>query len=123
MPFDEEAVRYVEALDARADVELLRRELPSLREECLRTLELSTVLLKRCVAVGLSLAEIGSVMSRQHVGLEEEPSELEKICMHAREAVERCVRCLERGAGHKLLEGEIHCILCPCMSTRDPVFA
>ena len=46
IPFDEEELAYVSALDPDADVELLRRELPSMRDSCLRTLEVSTTLLK-----------------------------------------------------------------------------
>ena len=39
-----------------------------------------------CAAAGLSLSEIGAVMSRPLVGIEEEPSELERICLRVREA-------------------------------------
>ena len=46
IPFDDEELAYIAALDPDADVELLRRELPSLRDSCLRTLEVSTTLLK-----------------------------------------------------------------------------
>lgn len=46
IPFDEEELAYIAALDPVADVELLRRELPSLRDSCLRTLHVSTMLLK-----------------------------------------------------------------------------
>lgn len=40
-----------------------------------------------CAAAGLSLSEIGTVMSRPLVGFEEDPSELERLCLRVREAV------------------------------------
>ncbi len=46
IPFDDEELEYIARLDARADAELLRRELPSLRDSCLRTMEVSTTLLQ-----------------------------------------------------------------------------
>jgi hypothetical protein len=68
----------------QADKDLLQKELPNLRPECLRVLELTTALLQHCAEAGMTLYEIGSVMSRPYVGAEEDPSELEKICNHAR---------------------------------------
>jgi hypothetical protein len=52
IPFSEDELDYIARLDAAADKDLLRRELPSLREESLRTLEVATMLLKRCAAAG-----------------------------------------------------------------------
>lgn len=43
------------------------------------------MLLKECAAAGLTLFEIASIVSRPIVGMDEEPSELEKICMLARQ--------------------------------------
>ncbi len=48
IPFDDEELEYIARLDARADADLLRRELPSLRDSCLRTMEVSTTLLQVC---------------------------------------------------------------------------
>lgn len=84
MPFDREELDYIASLDAAADVEMLRREVPSLREESLRLLEVSTLLLQRCAAAGLTLAEIATVATRPLIGMDEEPSELERICFAAR---------------------------------------
>ncbi len=64
MPLGREELDYVAALDPAADAELLRRELPSLREESLRLLQVTTALLKKCVAAGLTLAEIAAVSVR-----------------------------------------------------------
>ncbi len=66
------------------DKDLLQKELPNLRPECLCVLELTSALLQHCAKAGMTLHEIGSVMSRPYVGGEEDPSELEKICNHAR---------------------------------------
>ena len=46
IPFTEEELKYIEKLDPEADCELLRQELPWLREECLRTLTIATTVLK-----------------------------------------------------------------------------
>lgn len=89
LPFDAEELAYIAELDPQSDADLLRRELPMLREECLHCLEVCTVVLQKAAAAGLSLFEIGSVLSRPLVGMEEEPSELEKICTLARDEVER----------------------------------
>ena len=48
IPFDEAELAHIASLDARADVDMLRTELPSLHEGCLRMLELGTLLLQMC---------------------------------------------------------------------------
>jgi len=83
LPFDEEELEYIEELDVEADLAVLRSQLPMLREDCLRTLVVSTTILKKCAAAGLTLHEIGSVYSRPMVGIDDEPSELEKLCTDA----------------------------------------
>lgn len=85
MPFSPEELDYIAKLDADADVELLQQQLPCLRVESLRTLQVATALLKRCAAAGLNLSEIGTIMSRPLVGLDEDPSDLENMCAYARE--------------------------------------
>jgi hypothetical protein len=137
MPFSKEELAYIERLDPAADCELLRRELPALRPECGRTLQVATALLQAAAAAGLrcaaicprrqllcstahplaraavgcvcaaevafagllsvhsdgvahalcSLAEIGEVMSRPLVGMDEEASQLERLCLACRAAV------------------------------------
>ena len=64
IPFDAEELAYIEALEPKADIDLLCRELPGFRLEALRVLEVATTLLKRCAAAGLNLAEIGTIISR-----------------------------------------------------------
>lgn len=88
MPFGPEELEYIARLDPRADSDLLRRELPGIREESLRLLEVATTLLKRCAAAGLSLSEIAAVVTRPLIGLDDEPSELEKLCACVREDID-----------------------------------
>uniref|UniRef100_A0ACD5Y0X1 Uncharacterized protein n=1 Tax=Avena sativa TaxID=4498 RepID=A0ACD5Y0X1_AVESA len=88
IPFSEEELEYIAKLDPVRDAEMLRMELPMIRKACLRVLVLSTIFLKEGAAFGLSLSEIGEMMSRQFTGKEEEPSELELLCMEARKWVE-----------------------------------
>lgn len=85
MPFSQDTLDYIASLNAEEDVAMLRRELPLLREGCLRVLQLTTVLLQRAAAAGLTLAEIGTLMSRPLVGIGEEPSELERVAAAAAE--------------------------------------
>jgi len=82
-PFSDEELMYISALDVRKDIEMLRGELPMLREESLRMLEVSTTVLQRGASYGLSLAEIGNIMSRPLGTLDEEPSEMEVLCYRA----------------------------------------
>lgn len=84
IPFSDDELEYIEKLDPYDDCDMLRRELPMIREACLRVLVLCTIFLKESAAYGLCLAEIGEMMSREFRSGEEEPSELEVICMEAR---------------------------------------
>jgi len=93
LPFSQEELDYIENLDLEADVDLLRRELPTLRPECLRLMEVATTLLQKCAAAGLTLADIGGLMSRPLDALDggdiDNPSELERACVVARQELER----------------------------------
>ncbi|KAL2559143.1 Phosphatidylinositol 4-kinase gamma 7 [Forsythia ovata] len=84
IPFSDDELKYIENLDPIRDSEMLRCELPMIREACLRILVLCTIFLKEAAAYGLCLGEIGEMMSREFRGGEEEPSELEVICIEAR---------------------------------------
>jgi hypothetical protein len=91
LPFEQEELEYIAALDASSDVALLRSELPALRPQCLRVLQVGTLFLQRCAAAGLTLAAIGGLMSRPLDALDgddECPSELERACVAARMAVD-----------------------------------
>ncbi|KAI7737626.1 hypothetical protein M8C21_017060, partial [Ambrosia artemisiifolia] len=86
IPFSEDELDYIESLDPYHDSEMLRNELPMIREACLRVLTLCTIFLKQAASYGLCLAEIGEMMTREFRRGEEEPSELEVLCMEARRA-------------------------------------
>ncbi|XP_021296571.1 phosphatidylinositol 4-kinase gamma 7-like [Herrania umbratica] len=88
IPFTDDELEYISHLDPFRDSEMLRMELPMIREACLRVLIVCTIFLKEAATFGLCLAEIGEMMSREFRGLEEEPSELEFICIEARRLLE-----------------------------------
>ncbi|XP_073055058.1 phosphatidylinositol 4-kinase gamma 5-like [Primulina eburnea] len=87
IPFSDDELEYIKNLDPVRDSEMLRNELPMIREACLRVLFLCTIFLKEAAAYGLCLAEIGEMMSREFRSSEEEPSELEVICIEARRLI------------------------------------
>ncbi|KAG2484316.1 hypothetical protein HYH03_016858 [Edaphochlamys debaryana] len=99
LPFSEDELQYIEQLNVKEDKRILHQELPMLRPECLRVLEVCTTLLKTCAAAGLTLFDIASVMTRPFVDADEEPSELERMCAYARQCVEyahemaQCAEC------------------------------
>ncbi|CAN8266573.1 unnamed protein product [Cochlearia groenlandica] len=87
LPFSDEELEYIRNLDPLKDCEMLRRELPMIREACLRVLVLCTIFLKEAASYGLCLAEIGEMMTREFRPGEEEPSELEVVCIEAKRSV------------------------------------
>ncbi|CAI0454436.1 unnamed protein product [Linum tenue] len=88
LPFSDDELEYINSLEPCRDADMLRRELPMIREACLRILVVCTIFLKQAAGFGLCLGEIGEMMSREFCGPEEEPSEFELICMEARSRVE-----------------------------------
>ncbi|KAM7270239.1 hypothetical protein ACFE04_029453 [Oxalis oulophora] len=84
IPFSEHEIEYISNLDPFKDAELLRTELPSLRESSIRVLVICTVFLKKAAAAGLCLADIGKMMSRECFGAEENFSMLENLCIKAK---------------------------------------
>ncbi|KAL1361015.1 hypothetical protein HN51_006388 [Arachis hypogaea] len=89
IPFSDDELNYIHNLDPFRDSDMLRMELPMIREACLRVLVLCTIFLKEAAAFGLCLAEIGDMMSREFQGHDEEPSELELICIEAKKLLEQ----------------------------------
>ncbi|KAG9155567.1 hypothetical protein Leryth_009974 [Lithospermum erythrorhizon] len=87
IPFSDDELEYIKKLDPIRDSEMLRDQLPMIREACLRVLVLCTIFLKEAAAYGLCLAEIGEMMSRESRSCEEEPSELELVCIEARSLI------------------------------------
>ncbi|KAK1416201.1 hypothetical protein QVD17_31990 [Tagetes erecta] len=87
IPFSEDELDYINKLDPYHDAEMLKNELPMIREACLRVLTLCTIFLKEAAGYGLCLAEIGEMMTREFRRGEEEPSELEVLCLEARRII------------------------------------
>lgn len=87
IPFTDEELNYIQQLNPYRDAEMLKSELPMIREACLRVLILCTIFLKEAAAYGLTLAEIGEMMSREFRRGEEQPSEFELLCLEARRQV------------------------------------
>lgn len=84
VPFSEAEIEYVLNLDPFKDAELLRSKVPYIRESSIRVLVLCTIFLKRAVAAGLCLADIGKMMTREFHGGKEHLSVLETICLKAK---------------------------------------
>jgi len=61
-PFDEETKNYISSLDVDADATVLRSL--GLSEESIRTMKVSTMLLKHCAGLGKNLFEIAVLMCR-----------------------------------------------------------
>ncbi|KAL6529274.1 Phosphatidylinositol 4-kinase gamma 7 [Orobanche gracilis] len=87
LPFSDDELEYIKNLNPVRDSEMLRSKLSMIREACLRVLFLCTIFLKEAAAYGLCLAEIGEMMSREFRSGDEEPSELEVICIEARRLI------------------------------------
>nr|XP_043607680.1 phosphatidylinositol 4-kinase gamma 5-like [Erigeron canadensis] len=87
IPFTDEELKYIKDLNPYRDAEMLKAELPMIREASLRVLVLCTIFLKEAAGYGLTLAEIGEMMSREFRRGEEEPSELEVLCLDAMKLV------------------------------------
>ena len=79
LPLSPEAVDYVLKLDIKADIELLRSKL-AIREECLKVMRISGLLLQKGVAAGLTLYDIASLICRANI---DKPSHLEVLCAQA----------------------------------------
>uniref|UniRef100_A0A7N0R865 1-phosphatidylinositol 4-kinase n=1 Tax=Kalanchoe fedtschenkoi TaxID=63787 RepID=A0A7N0R865_KALFE len=87
IPFSEDELEYIKNLNPIHDADMLRRELPMIREACLRVLMVCTIFLKEAAAFGLCLSEIGEMMSREFRSQVENPSEIELVCMEAQRMI------------------------------------
>jgi len=81
--YDEWTLRYIEGLDAEADVSLLRTTL-GLPEDCLVTLFVGTTLVQKAAQAGLTLHATGLLMVREEA---DAPSAMEEAVSRA---LERC---------------------------------
>ncbi|KAH7667229.1 1-phosphatidylinositol 4-kinase protein [Dioscorea alata] len=87
VPFSEAEAEYIASLHPFKDADILRLELPMIKESSVRILVLCTVFLKGAAAAGLCLADIGGMMTREFHGLREGPSALEALCKKVEEMV------------------------------------
>ncbi|KAH9299668.1 hypothetical protein KI387_031350 [Taxus chinensis] len=95
LPFSDAEFEYISRLDAFKDADMLRAELPMMREASLRILILCTIFRKTAAAGGLCLAEIGGMMGREIFAVEEEASELELVCLQAKIEADKLVSCAD----------------------------
>ncbi|KAK7336397.1 hypothetical protein VNO77_16937 [Canavalia gladiata] len=89
IPFSDSELEYISKLDPFKDAEILRTEIPLLRECSIRVLIVCTIFLKQAANAGLCLADIGQMMSRKFCGGEELASEMENICLKVKASIPR----------------------------------
>lgn len=86
VPFSESELEYISNLDPFQDAKILRNELPCLSKSSIRVLIVCTIFLKKAAASGLSLGDIGEMMTRDcYGGGDESMSILENVCAKARD--------------------------------------
>lgn len=64
-PYSEDAIRYIQSLDAEEDISLLQFHGWNLPPQCARVLRISTMLLKKGAERGFTPFAIGSIMCRE----------------------------------------------------------
>ncbi|RDY00154.1 Phosphatidylinositol 4-kinase gamma 8, partial [Mucuna pruriens] len=80
IPFSDSELDYISKLDPFKDADILRTHIPSFPECSIRLLIICTIFLKQTAAAGLSLAQIGQMMTRKFCDGRESSSQLENIC-------------------------------------------
>lgn len=83
-PFNDETIEYIKSLDAEEDIKLLKFHGWELPPRCARVLRISTMLLKKGAARGLTPHDIGRILCRETVNRD---SEIEDIIQEAEDAV------------------------------------
>ena len=78
-PLVPELKQFVLSLDVKKDIDELRQRL-TIREECLKVMRISGMLLQKGVSADLTMYEIGSLSCRQNI---DTPSQLEVLCAQA----------------------------------------
>lgn len=105
VPFSEYENEYVANLDPFKDADLLRAEIPSLRESSIRVFVVCTVFLKRAMAAGLCLAEIGEMMTREFRNGEGNLSVLEILCAQAKASLPETRKEVFNGLNYDVING------------------
>lgn len=83
-PYSSETMKYIDALDAEEDISLLKLHGWDIPPDCARVFRVSTMLLKKGVARGLTPFAIGSIICRETLNKE---SMIERIVREAEEAL------------------------------------
>ncbi|XP_006656057.1 phosphatidylinositol 4-kinase gamma 4-like [Oryza brachyantha] len=83
-PFSDETIAYIKTLDAEEDIKLLKFHGWELSPRCARVLRISTMLLKKGAARGLTPYDIGRILCRETVNRD---SEIEDIVQEAEDHV------------------------------------
>jgi len=85
VPFDDDFKSYISRIDIEKDAQMLEKEL-GIRPECIRTMKITTTLLKRAVELDFTLHDIGRIICRTNP---DEPSILETIFAKAYIGIEK----------------------------------
>jgi len=80
IPFDDETKSYINRIDIEEDALLLQKL--GIRSECIKTMKITTKLLKKAVTYEKTLYDIGSIICRD-ITRPDEPSTLEILCEKA----------------------------------------
>eukprot|EP00252_Welwitschia_mirabilis_P013067 TRINITY_DN28891_c0_g1_i1.p1 TRINITY_DN28891_c0_g1~~TRINITY_DN28891_c0_g1_i1.p1 ORF type:complete len:599 (-),score=111.93 TRINITY_DN28891_c0_g1_i1:306-2102(-) len=83
-PFSPKFLKYIESLDVEKDIALLKFHGWTLSDECARVFRISTMLLKKGAAAGLSPYDIALIMCRESLN---KPSVIENIVEEALDSV------------------------------------
>jgi len=85
IPFDDDLKSYITRIDIEKDAQMLQKEL-GIRPECLRTMKITTTLLKRAIELDMTLYDIGSLVCRSSPDM---PSVLETIYAKAKIGIQK----------------------------------
>lgn len=83
-PYSQETIQYIKCLDAEEDIELIKFYGWHLSPKCARVLRISTMILKKGAAIGLTPFAIGSIMCRERLN---KKSTIEEIIDEAEESM------------------------------------
>jgi len=90
-PMTDEVKDYISKIDVERDIQLLQHL--NIRPECFRTMKISSMLLKKGCEMGLTLFDLGNIVSRSLILLEL-PSELELMIQKALKEIGQIDDCM-----------------------------
>jgi len=89
IPFDDETKSYIMRINIEKDAELLAKL--GIRSQCIKTMMITTTLLKKAVLHNMTLFQIGSMLCRDNNN-PDQPSELETLCKKCEDYVNQTQR-------------------------------